>query len=302
MRLHLLGAAAGGGLPQWNCCCTNCQASRSNPSSARSQSQLAVSGDSDTWLLINASPDLREQLCRTPQLHPRPEFGLRNTPVAGVMLTSADLDHILGLLLMREFTPVSIYATESVLRVIESNSFFSMLQRMPGQQRTQVLRHGSAVTPIAGVTITPIELPGNFPMHVAQSMRPLIDVHEMTLGLIFESAAGRRAAYLPALPSLTPQLLEQLAACDVLLVDGTLWSEDELQRLHPGTPSASDMGHMPIGGESGSLAQLKHLSQVRRIYTHINNSNPILAAGSPEQMAVRDAGFEIAFDGMEIVL
>lgn len=307
MRLHLLGAAAGGGLPQWNCCCPNCKAARSNPSIARSQSQLAITGDGNDWLLINASPDLREQLYRTPQLYPRAEHGLRNTPVAGVMLTSADLDHILGLLLMREFTPVSIYATESVLRVIESNAFFSMLQRMPGQQRTQVIEHGSAVAPVAGVTITPIELPGSFPMHVPQAMRPSLDVREMTLGLIFESIAEesgkkRRAAYLPALPSLTPQLLQQIAGCDVLLVDGTLWSEDELQRLHPGTPSASDMGHMPVGGSAGSLEQLKPLSHVRRIYTHINNSNPILTEGSPEQKAVLDAGFEIALDGMEIVL
>lgn len=313
MRLHLLGAAAGGGLPQWNCCCANCQTARSHSSLARSQSQLAVSGDGREWLLVNASPDLREQLYRTPALHPRPELGVRNTPVAGVMLTSADLDHILGLLLMREFTPVSIYATESVLRVIESNAFFSMLRRMPGQQRTQVLRHGGSVAPVAGVTITPVELPGNFPMHVPQAMRASLDAREMTLGLVFQSvgesagastgeSGGRRVAYLPALPALTAQLKEQIASCDVLLVDGTLWSEDELQRLHPGTPSASEMGHMPIGGAGGSLAQLKDLDHVRRIYTHINNSNPILAEGSSEQKAVLDAGFEIAFDGMEILL
>lgn len=302
MRLHLLGAAGGGGFPQWNCCCANCQAARSNPSLARSQSQLAVSADDREWLLINASPDLRDQLLRTPALHPRVELGLRNTPVAGVILTSADLDHILGLLLMREFTPVSIYATESVLRVIESNSFFSMLRRMPGQMRMQVLRHGSSAASIAGLRITPVELPGSFPAHVPQPMRASLDADEMTLGLVFESADGKRAAYLPALPALPSSLFEQIASCDVLFVDGTLWSEDELQRVHPGTPSATEMGHMPIGGATGSLAQLKHLSHVRRIYTHINNTNPILADGSPEQKAVRDAGFEIAFDGMEIVL
>lgn len=302
MRLHLLGAAAGGGLPQWNCCCNNCLAARSNPSITRSQSQLAVTGDGKDWLLVNASPDLREQLYRTPQLHPRAENGLRNTPVAGVLLTSADLDHILGLLLMREFTPISIYATESVLRVIESNAFFSMLQRMPGQRRTQVLQHDSPIAPISGVTVTPIELPGSFPMYVPQAMRTSLDAREMTLGVIFESDEGRRAAYLPALPTLTPKLIDIISSCDVLFVDGTLWSEDELQQLHPGTPSATAMGHIPIGGETGSLTRLKDLTHVRRIYTHINNSNPILAADSPEQKAVLDAGFKIAFDGMEIVL
>lgn len=302
MRLHLLGTAAGGGVPQWNCCCANCQAARFNPVVARSQSQLAISGDGGDWLLINASPDLREQLSRTPELHPRAELGVRNTPVAGVVLTSADLDHILGLLLMREFTPVSVYATESVLRVIASNAFFSMLQRMPDQQRIQILHHGNAIQPSAGVTITPVKLRGNFPMYVPHALRDSLDSGEMTIGLIIESSTGRRVAFLPSLPALTPHLLEQIAACDVLLVDGTVWSEDELQRLQAGTPSATEMGHMPIGGATGSLEQLRQLDHVRRIYTHINNSNPILTAGSPEQAEVLDAGFEIAFDGMEIVL
>jgi pyrroloquinoline quinone biosynthesis protein B len=300
VRLRLLGTAAGGGLPQWNCACDNCRAARSNHHFVKDQSQLAVSANDDDWLLINASPDLRQQLYRFPSLHPQPEAGLRNTPIAGVVLTSADLDHILGLLLMREFTPVSIHATESVLAVLEGNSFFSMLRRVPGQQRTQVLRHGTATEPVAGIRMTPIELPGSFPMHISPEMRSTLDLREMTLGLVFESTSGQRAAYLPALPSLTPELSRLIASCDVLLVDGTLWSEDELQRLQPGTPSATDMGHMPIGGPAGSLAALAHLSHVRRIYTHINNSNPILAENSVQHAAVRDAGFEIGYDGMDI--
>jgi len=299
MRLHLLGAAAGGGLPQWNCSCRNCVAARLNPALARSQSQLAVSASQDgPWLLINASPDLRDQLYRTPSLHPQPEHGLRNTPVAGVVLTSADLDHILGLLLMREFTPVNIYATPSVLSVLESNSFFSMLRRVPGQQRTQTLKSHEQIEPIAGVKITPIALPGSFPMHIPAATRETLRLEEMTLGLLFESAEGKRAAYLPALPALTPQLLDLIATCDVLLVDGTLYTEDELQRLQPNTPSATDMGHLPISGPQGSLAALANLKHVRRIYTHINNSNPILHAGSAEQQAVLDAGFEIGSDGL----
>jgi pyrroloquinoline quinone biosynthesis protein B len=302
MRLHLLGAAAGGGVPQWNCTCANCEASRRNPLLARSQSQLAVSADGSDWLLINASPDLRDQLYRTPSLHPKPAQGLRTTPIAGVILTSADLDHILGLLLMREFTPVSVHATPSVLAVLEANSFFSMLKRMPGQQRVHALTSSVEIRPIPGIGITPIKLPGSFPMHVPAAMREGLKLDEMTSGLIFTAASGKKAAYLPALPALPPELLDLIATCDVLLVDGTLWSEDELQRLHPGTPSASDMGHMPIGGPNGSLNALSKLTHVRRIYTHINNSNPILAEGSVEQQAVLDAGFEIGFDGMEIEL
>jgi len=302
MRLHLLGAAAGGGLPQWNCSCNNCQSARSNPTFARSQSQLAVSGDGQQWMLINASPDLRDQFYRTPSLHPDPHNGLRNTPVAGVLLTSADLDHILGLLLMREFTPVTIYATASVLAVLESNAFFSMLRRVPGQQRTNVLHLGTGLQPIPGVDVTPLELPGSFPAHIPASLRSSLNCREMTLGLIFKSSSGRQAAYLPALPALSEALLEQLRECDLLLVDGTLWSSDELQRLQPGTPSAEEMGHLPIGGPHGSLAQLKRLTGVRCVYTHINNSNPILTNGSEQQKTVLDAGFEIAFDDMEIDL
>ncbi len=302
MRLHLLGAAAGGGLPQWNCACSNCQASRSNSTLARSQSQLAVSANGSDWLLVNASPDLRDQLYRTSFLHPQPQHGLRHTPVAGVMLTSADLDHILGLLLMREFTPVSIYATDSVLSVLESNSFFSMLERVPGQKRTQTIQHDVPLVPLPGLKITPIELPGSFPMHIPTATRERLKQSEMTLGALFESDEGKRAAYLPALPSMTPQLLELLGSCDVVMVDGTLWSEDELQRLQAGTPSATEMGHMPIGGPHGSLAALKSLTHVRRIYTHINNSNPILANCSAEQLAVLSAGIEIGYDGMEIEL
>lgn len=302
MLLRLLGTAAGGGLPQWNCACNNCREARSNPQHTKDQSQLAVSADGDHWLLINASPDLRQQLYRSPYLHPLPENGLRNTPVMGVVLTSADLDHILGLLLMREFTPVSIYATESVLAVLDSNPFFSMLRRVPGQQRTQVLHHGTTIEPVPGLKITPVELPGSFPMHVPQSMRSDLDLREMTLGLIFESASGKRAAYLPALPSLTPELQRLIATCDVLMVDGTLWSEGELQRLQAGTPSATEMGHMPVGGDAGSLAALAELSHVRRIYTHINNSNPILDERSVQRAAVLEAGFEIGYDGMDIEL
>ena len=139
-------------------------------------------------------------------------------------------------------------------------------------------------------------------MHVPASMREKLDLREMTLGFIFKSDSGRRAAYLPALPSLTLQIIELLSSCDVVMVDGTVWSEDELQRLQPGTPSASEMGHMPIGGPHGSLAVLANLTHVRRIYTHINNSNPILAEGSAEQEAVLDAGVEISYDGMQIEL
>jgi pyrroloquinoline quinone biosynthesis protein B len=304
MWLQVLGAAAGGGLPQWNCSCSNCLLARSSSSrvSPRSQSQLAVSGDGVSWYLINASPDLRDQLSRSSQFHPDSTHGLRHTPVAGILLTSADLDHILGLLLMREFTSVSIFATASVHKVLESNPFFSMLDRLPGQSRRQTLAHGSTVTLGCGLQATMIELPGNFPAYLDDQARSSLLRSEMTIGLVFASGAGKRVAYLPALPAITPGLLSTLESCDVILVDGTFWSDDELQRLQPGTPTATQMGHLPIDGATGSLRGFAGLAPRRRIYTHINNTNPILDPHSVEHRTVTDLGFEIACDGMEIEL
>lgn len=302
MRIHLLGTAAGGGLPQWNCACLNCQAARANPLLHRSQTQVAISETGIDWVLLNASPDLRDQLFRAPYLHPIPERGIRNIPVAGVVLTSADLDQILGLLLLREFTPVSIYATPSVLSVLEANPFFAMLDRVSGQKRLHAIHDTVIFCPLAGVKITPLALEGNVPAYVPAETRGSIKLEEMTTGLILESVSGKRAAFLPAVSSIPSDLVKLIGSCDVLLIDGTVWSEDELPRMQPGTPTASSMGHIPIGGEHGSLAALKEVSHVRRIYTHINNSNPILREGSEEQRSVLDAGVEISYDGMVLEL
>jgi pyrroloquinoline quinone biosynthesis protein B len=304
VRIKVLGAAAGGGLPQWNCVCPNCSALRGSLSSIqpRTQSQLAVSSGSDAWFLVNASPDLREQLNRTPEIHPDPQRGLRNTPVAGVILTSADLDHVLGLLLMREFTPVRIYATSTVRSILQANSFFSMLDRLPGQSRWTVIEPQVSFPLGDGLVCTPIALPNTFPSYVTEEERATLDETSATIGLLFETSQGKRVAYLPALASLSPSLKELLATCSVVMVDGTFWSDNELQSIQPGTPFATSMGHMPISGPNGSLAAFDDLAAVRRIYTHINNTNPILNEASQEHRAVRDAGWEVAWDGLEITL
>jgi pyrroloquinoline quinone biosynthesis protein B len=304
VRIKILGAAAGGGLPQWNCVCQNCSALRSGSPhiQARTQSQLAVSAGSDAWFLINASPDLREQLNRTPEIHPDPRHGLRNTPVAGVILTSADLDHVLGLLLMREFTPVGIYATSAVRSILQANSFFSMLDRLPGQSRWTEIAPKVGFPLGVGLICTPIALPNTFPSYVTEAERATLDETTATVGLLFETSQGQRVAYLPALAAISPSLKELLASCAVVMVDGTFWSDNELQSIQPGTPLATSMGHMPISGPSGSLAAFRDLAGVRKIYTHINNTNPILNEESPEHRAVRDAGWEVAWDGLEITI
>ena len=304
MRIKVLGAAAGGGLPQWNCTCENCSALRRASSciQPRTQSQLAITGDEETWFLINASPDLREQLNRTPEIHPDPMKGLRNTPVEGVILTSADLDHVLGLLLMREFTPVRIYASSTVRSILQSNSFFQMLDRLPGQSRWTTIEPHVSVSLGGGVTCTPIALPGSLPGYVAEKERMNLDASRATIGLLFETSRGKRFAYLPALSSVSPPLKDLLSTCSIVLVDGTFWKDGELQSIQPGTPLARSMGHMPISGVDGSLSALGDLAAVHKIYTHINNTNPILNEHRQERRAVYEAGWEVAWDGLEMTL
>jgi len=304
MRIITLGAAAGGGLPQWNCTCANCSALRSHQTNvqARTQSQIAFTGDSDAWFLINASPDLREQLNSVPELQPDRAKGLRNTPIAGVILTSADLDHVLGLLLMREFTPMRIFATKAVSSVLQSNRFFQMLDRMPGQSRWATIEPGVSFSLGKDVICTPIALSGSLPAYVGVKERTSLNAADPVVGLILEATQGARVAYIPALSSVPSALKELLATCSVLLLDGTFWSDDELQRFQPGTPLARSMGHMPISGPDGSLVTFRDLAAVRKIYTHLNNTNPILNEDSPERRAVYDAGWEVACDGLEITI
>jgi pyrroloquinoline quinone biosynthesis protein B len=304
VRIKVLGAAAGGGLPQWNCACPNCSAVRNNQPNvrARSQSQLAVSAEDGSWFLVNASPDLRDQLINSPDLHPKSTNELRDTPVAGVILTSADLDHVLGLLLMREFTPVRIYATRPVISILRRNSFFQMLDRLPGQSRWTTIDPGVSFHVGKKLICTPIALSGSLPAYVREEERVDLDLSAATIGIILEEVNGARVAYLPALSSVSPSLKELLRTCSAILVDGTFWSDDELQSIQPGTPLARSMGHLPISGQDGSLSTLRDLNGVRKIYTHINNTNPILNEQSSERRQVDDAGWEVAWDGLEITI
>jgi len=301
MRVKILGSGAGGAFPQWNCGCSNCRRLRlgSFHGSARSQAQVAVSGDGEAWFLLNASPDLRYQIEATPELRPR-DMG-RNSPIRGVILSGADLDLCLGLLLLREWHSLQVYSTAGVRAAITGgNRFFSTLERMPGQLNWQEVDQGTAHPfQCDCLRFSLLPLGGHYPSWVASSSECPA---EQAVSAIAIETGSQSLAYLPGLPRVTPELVETLSACDVLLIDGTFWSEEELIQVEPNGRRASEIGHVPMSGSGGTLEALSDLGGVRRIYIHINNTNPVLDESGPEYRAIREAGWELAFDGMEIEL
>ncbi len=306
MRIRVLGAAAGGGFPQWNCGCPNCREAREENRRVvpRTQDSLAVSGDGQGWFLLNASPEIRQQIESFPPLHPS---GPRHSPIRAILLTNGDLDHCLGLFSLRESSPLVIYATERVRQgLVESNTIFRTLQRFPGQVTWRLLKLGREEElagldgASSGLSVLALPAPGKLPIHL-EGLMP--GDPEDNVGLwIRERRTGRLAVYLPAAASVDSSLRQTVEGADCLFFDGTFWSSDELVRLGLSTKRAEDMAHLPIGGQAGSLACLTGLMAHRRIYTHINNTNPILREDSPERHAVEDAGWEVAGDGLELRL
>ncbi len=309
MLVRVLGAAAGGGFPQWNCGCTNCRRLRLGTlrGSARSQAQLALSADAENWFLVNASPDLRSQIESFPALHPRPDL-FRDSPIQGVVLTSAELDASLGLLLLRESQPLLAYATQTVRSLLDGdNAMFGVLRRQPDQVAWRRLQPGAPMEMEtlsggpAGIRCTPVSAGGGFPGHVSRERSRELDASEAVIGLFFEQG-GRRLAFFPGLPAVDPAWLGPLEQCDAILVDGAFWSDDKLIRIQGAGKTAREMGHLPVGGEDGSIRALSSLRRPRKIFIHINNSNPILDEDSEEHRVMRNAGWEIAADGMELCL
>lgn len=299
----MLGSAAGGGFPQWNCGCANCRGIRSGTIRAapRSQAQLALSADNQHWFLLGASPDLRYQIESFSELHPRNSG--RNSPICGVVLACADLDHTLGLLLLREWHQFDVYSTGAVRHVLlDGNSIFRLLERMPGQVRWHDVPPGSQFALMSrdgctsGISITFVPLPGNLPAYARGGQNA-----EAVSALIVQSPAGVRLAYVPGLPALTDALEAELAGCDVILIDGTFWTDDELVRSEPHGKPARDIGHLAVSSPQGSMTRLQGLKS-RRIYIHINNTNPMLDEDSPQYRHLREAGWELAYDGMELQL
>lgn len=317
LHFNMLGTAAGGGFPQWNCACPLCALSRTDPARAtpRLQLQAAVSGDGSHWFLLNASPDLRIQIESRKELQPAPSQGprntpirntpIRNTPIRGIVLTGADLDQVLGLLLLREFQPLTVYATSTVRETLEANSFFRMLHRVPDQLRWIEITAGVAFE-LAGSSIrcTPIPLAGSLPFYArpldTDARQPHSQAHgQASIGLLLE-CEGRRVAYTPSVPEVTADLRALYRSCDTILVDGTFWSDAELSDTHSGTPLGRAIGHVPLSGGDGTLALLANLDLPRKVLIHINNTNPILDPRSAEHRAATEAGWQIGYDGWQL--
>ncbi|WP_263357904.1 pyrroloquinoline quinone biosynthesis protein PqqB [Acidicapsa ligni] len=309
MNFKLLGTAAGGGFPQWNCACNLCDLCRKSPEIVRPRLQLqaAFSSDGEKWFLINASPDLRFQIETHPELQPSALHGKRNTPIQGIILTSADLDQVLGLLLLREFQPLTVYATRLIRRTLEANSFFRMLERVPNQLTWVEIHPGKAFTLDGKVICTPIPIPGSLPFYARKSGIHESGIEDLAakepgqaaLGLLLE-ADGRRLAYTPSVPEVTDTLRSMYNSCDAILVDGTFWSDAELNRTHSGTPMARSIGHVPMSGEDGTIALLAEITSPRKTFVHINNTNPVLDTRSAEYKTVIDAGWQIGQDGWQL--
>ncbi|HEX7786997.1 MAG TPA: pyrroloquinoline quinone biosynthesis protein PqqB [Methylomirabilota bacterium] len=305
MRIRVLGSAAGGGFPQWNCGCSNCRGVREGTGRAipRTQESVAVSADGERWVLLNCSPEIRAQIESFPGLHPR---GPRHSPIAAMVLTNGDLDHTLGLLSLRESHPLVVYATERVRAgFIEGNVLYRTLERFPGQVTWRPLELGREI-PVAsvdgpiGLAIQAVAVPGKRPIHL-EHQGPGDPGDNIGLR-IRDAATGKRLAYFPAAGGLTAEVRRALAEADCVFFDGTFWSSDELPARGLGAKRAEDMAHLPVGGAGGSLAALEGLSAARRVYIHVNNTNPLLCEDSPERKDAEAAGWEIAFDGMEVTL
>ena len=300
LNFRLLGTAAGGGIPQWNCSCETCDLCRREPGivQPRFQLQAAVWSAQRDWFLLNASPDLRFQIEANPELHPTSRLGTRNTPIQGVVLTTADLDQTIGLLLLREFQPLVVYATAKVRQALESNTFLKMLQRVPNQLTWVEIRAGVPFSlGRSGIVCTPIALAGEMPFY-ARELGPC-EPGEASLGLLLE-ADGRRIAYTPSLPEITADLRSVYNTCHAIFVDGTFWSDTELQETHSGTPLARSIGHIPMSGEGSTLVLLSELDVPHKIFVHLNNTNPVLDPRSEEYRAVIDAGWQIGHDGWQL--
>jgi pyrroloquinoline quinone biosynthesis protein B len=306
MKVKILGAAAGGGFPQWNCACTNCRGVRGGTfqGKPRTQTQVAISQDGHSWFLLGASPDLRAQIEATCELQPR--AGVRQSPISGVVLANADVDHGLGLLLLRELQPLSIYATASVRQILrKDNSMFGMLQRIPGQTvwtdiEPEVqfnLRNANGED--SGLRCQALSLSAHYPSYVTKERQAQLDPAEASLGFIVDSASGSRLAFMPAVPDLNEAVLQQLDTCAVALMDGTFWSDDELIRVQGSGQTARQMGHVPV---EETLVKLARVRRPRKIFLHINNTNPMLDEAGDQYRQVRAAGWEIAEDGWQFDL
>ncbi|MEA1833798.1 pyrroloquinoline quinone biosynthesis protein PqqB [Methylobacterium durans] len=299
MRVVILGSAAGGGLPQWNCRCPICTLARSEPERVRprTQSSIAVSPDGDNWLLVNASPDIRQQLFDNPVLHPRE--GLRHSPIRAVLLTNGDVDHVAGLLTLREGQPFTLYGTQGILGSVNDNRVFDVMAADIVARRAISL--DETFEPVPGLAVTLFAVPGKVPLWLEDESLQIGAETETTVGAMIE-AGGRRLAYIPGCARVTEGLKARISGVDALLFDGTVLHDDDMIRAGVGTKTGWRMGHVPMRGENGSVEALADVSIGRRLFVHINNTNPVLVEGSPERADVESAGWTVGHDGLSLTL
>jgi pyrroloquinoline quinone biosynthesis protein B len=308
MMIKVLGSAAGGGLPQWNCNGRNsADARKGAPEVApRTQASVAVTGDGGQWVLLNAAPDLRQQINDTPELHPAPDGGPRNSPIKAVVLTNGDVDAVAGLLTLREGQPFTVYGTKRVLDVLAANSIFDVLDASVVKRAAMEYGEPFAVEgpwgPV-GITAEAFGVPGKIPLYLeeARAGAGLGTQEGDTSGLkVTETATGRHFFFIPGCAKLDDPLCARLKGAPLLFFDGTLYTNDEMIVQGLLNKTGERIGHMNMSGSAGSIAQIAPLEVSRKIFIHVNNSNPALRDGSPERAAVEQAGWEVAYDGMEL--
>lgn len=331
MRLRIIGSAAGGGFPQWNCNAPLSRAVREMRPGflPRTQSSLAASADGESWAVFNASPDIRQQIAATPALQPRRQGPLRGSPIKAVVLTNADVDHIAGLLSLRERTPLVVYATERVLRTLSENSIFQVLAPDVVARRPLPLEGVTALEgpdgplgieietfPVAGKVALFLEDEaagdGNFGTAPGDTIGVAIRATAPAAGPAAKTGTARAlnasapggfepcAYYIPGCAAVDADLKRRISGAACLLFDGTVYTDTEMRDAGVGDKTGSRMGHMAIGGEDGSLAALADVRLGRRVFVHINNTNPVLEPGSAAERTVRAAGWDIGYDGMEL--
>ena len=306
MIIKILGSAAGGGFPQWNCACRNCARVRADDPAfrPRTQSSLAVSADGINWALLNASPDLRQQINDTPALHASSGQGLRHSPIKAVVLTNADVDHIAGLINLREGQRFNIYGSDRVLATLAANTIFNVVAPT---NAPRIALPFDVATPLSGdsvdlgLTVEAFVVPGKIALFLETAGADYGSRAGDTIGLrVAARASGKAFYYIPGVAAIEPDLLDRVSNAALIFLDGTLFTDDEMVSQGLSAKTGQRMGHISMSGPAGSIEALKTSGIGRRIFVHMNNSNPALEEGSSAHHHVQAAGWDIGYDGMEV--
>lgn len=293
-RARILGAAAGGGLPQWNCGCENCNLARTGKIPSQTQSSVAFTANGLDWAVLNASPDIRQQLADCPALHPT---GLREMPLRSVLLTNGDIDHVAGLLTLREMQPFTVYATAGIHEVLDQNPIFAALNASVVTRKTVTMGQATEIAPGLMAELFPV--PGKVPLYLEGDEVDTEMLGEQTVG-VHLSAGDKEAFYIPGCATLNDDLRARLRGAALVFFDGTLWRDDEMVRAGLGQKTGKRMGHMSMSGDDGSIAAFEGLDVGKKVFVHMNNTNPVLRPDSAERGTAQTAGWIIGQDGMDI--